>query len=101
MRLKFARWLNSLGLNTRIILLGSIPLVLTALITTVAVHWATRRLVEDAIGNQMVMQARIVAHLVAIAEQRRPQGMTPEEINRHLKDLARFAKEHKNYDYEF
>ena len=65
------------------------------------VYSSTRRFVEDAIGDQMVMQARIVAHLVAIAEQKRPEGMTPEEINRHLKDLARFAKDQKNYDYEF
>ena len=71
------------------------------LITTFVVHWSTRRFVEDAIGDQMVMQARIVAHLVAIAEQKGRTGMTPEEINRHLKEIARFAKEHKNYDYEF
>jgi PAS domain S-box-containing protein len=75
--------------------------VAAAAITTVVVHWSTRRFVEDAIGDQMVMQARIVAHLVAIAEQKRPEGMTPEEINRHLKEVARFAKQNKNYDYEF
>src|SRR5262245_44110408 len=101
MRLKAAGWLSAVGLNTRILLLVGLPLVVTAVITTFVVYSSTRRFVEEAIGDQMVMQARIVAHLVAIAEQRRPQGMTPEEINRHLKELARFAKEQKNYDYEF
>src|SRR3954453_8143731 len=101
MRLKAGRWLGTLGLNTRILLLVGTPLVVTATITTFVVHASTRRFVEDAIGDQMVMQARMVAHLVAIAEQERPAGMTTEEINRHLKDLARFAKENKNYDYEF
>ena len=101
MRLKAGRWLSGLGLNARILLLGGLPLVATAVITTFVVHWSTRRFVEDAIGDQMVMQARIVAHLVAIAEQERPTGMTPEAINRHLKEIAHFAKEQKNYDYEF
>jgi PAS domain S-box-containing protein len=88
-------------LNTRILLLVGLPLVATAAITTFVVHWSTRRFVEDAIGDQMVVQARIVAHLVAIAEQKRPAGMTPEEINQHLKEIARFAKNNKNYHYEF
>jgi two-component system, sensor histidine kinase and response regulator len=101
MRLKAGRWLSALGLNTRILLLTGLPLVATAVITSFVVHWSTRRFVEDAVGDQMVMEARIVAHLVAIAEQKRPEGMTPEEINRHLKQIARFAKEHKRYDYEF
>src|SRR5262249_53110174 len=51
--------------------------------------------------DQMVMEARIVAHLVAVAEQKRPEGMRPEEIDRHLKEIARFAKTNKKYDYEF
>lgn len=101
MRLEAGRWLRGLGLNTRILLLSGLPLVATAVITTILVHWSTRRFVEDAIGDQMVMQARIVAHLVAIAEQERPAGMTAEAINRHLKDIARFAKDQKGYDYEF
>jgi PAS domain S-box-containing protein len=101
MRLKLERWLSGLGLNTRILLLTGIPLVATAVITSFVVHWSTRRFVEDAVGDQMVMEARIVAHLVAIAEQKRPQGMMPEEINQHLKAIARFAKENKKYDYEF
>jgi PAS domain-containing protein len=90
-----------LGLNTRILLLAGLPLVATAAITTFVVPWSTRRFVENAIGDQMVMEARIVAHLVAIAEQKRPQGMTPAEVNGHLKKIARFAKENKGYDYEF
>jgi two-component system sensor histidine kinase/response regulator len=49
----------------------------------------------------MVMEARIVAHLVAIAEHKRPEGMTPAEINEQLKEVTRFAKENKKYDYEF
>src|SRR6516162_5420944 len=101
MHLKAGRWFSRPGLNTRILLLAGLPLVMTALITTIVVHLSARRFVEDEIGDQMIMQARIVAHLVAIAEQKRPEGMTPEEINRHLKEIARFAKENKKYDYEF
>ena len=54
-------------------------------VTTFVIKWTTRRLVEDAIGDQMVMQARIAAHLVAVAEQRPGGGLSPAEINRHLK----------------
>jgi two-component system sensor histidine kinase/response regulator len=96
------RWvLGALGLNTRILLLIGLPVVATAAITAFVVHWSTRRFVEEAVGDQMVMEARIVSHLVAIGEQKRPDGMSPEEINRHLKEIARFAKAHKKYDYEF
>src|SRR5437764_12228812 len=101
MRLQAGRWLSALGLNTRILLMTGLPLVATAALTTFVVHWSTRRFVEDAVGDQMVMQARIVAHLVAIAKEKRPAGLTPEQINRHLKEIARFAKKNKNYDYEF
>jgi PAS domain S-box-containing protein len=94
-------WVRSLGLNARILMICGLPLVATALITTLVVHWSTRRLVEDAIGEQMVMQARIVSHLVSIAEQQGATGMSPEAISRHFKDITRFAKEHGNYDYEF
>ena len=80
MPLKAVRWFNRLGLNTRILLLAGLPLAATAAITTFVVHWSTQRFVENAIGDQMVMEARIVAHLVAIAEQQRPEGMTPAEI---------------------
>jgi PAS domain S-box-containing protein len=92
---------GAVGLNTRILLLIGLPIVATAAITAFVVHWSTRRFVEEAVGDQMVMEARIVSHLVAIAEQKKPEGMSPEEINRLLKEIARFAKEHKKYDYEF
>lgn len=98
---KAVRWFSRLGLNTRILLLAGLPLMATAAITTFVVHGSTQRFVENAIGDQMVMEARIVAHLVAIAEQKRPEGMTPTEVNGHLKEIARFAKEKKKYDYEF
>jgi len=92
---------NRLGLNTRILLLAGLPLVAAAAVTVAVVYWSTRRFVEDAIGDQMVVQARIVAHLVAIGEEQRAGGMPPEAINQHLKAVARFAKERENYDYEF
>ena len=69
--------------------------VVTAVITTFVVHWTTRRFVEDAIGDQMVMQARIVAHLVAIAEQQATGGddargdQPPPEGDRPLREGAR------------
>ncbi|HEV8071482.1 MAG TPA: response regulator [Planctomycetaceae bacterium] len=93
--------LPALGLNTRILILVGLLLVATVVITTLVIKWTTRRFVEDAIGDQMVMQARIAAHLVAIAEQKRNQGMTPEEINQHLREIVNFAKEQRNFDYEF
>src|SRR5512145_2668599 len=40
---------------------------------------------ENAIGDQMVVEATIAAHLVAIAEQ---AGLTPDQINAHLKALT-------------
>jgi sensor histidine kinase regulating citrate/malate metabolism len=95
------RRLSALGLNARILMLCGLPLVVTAVITTLVVHRSTRHFVEDAIGDQMVMQARIVAHLVAIAEQAKVTGVTPEVINNHFKQITGFAKEHGNYDYEF
>jgi PAS domain S-box-containing protein len=101
MRLQPKRWLAALPLHMRIVLLMGLPVVVTAVITTLVVRWTTRRFVEDAVGDQMVVQARIMAELVAIAEQKHPVSMTPAEINRRLQDIVRFAKEHKNFDYEF
>jgi PAS domain S-box-containing protein len=101
MRISPRRWLPSLSLNTRIALLVGLLVVATVVITTLVVKWTTRRFVEDAIGDQMIVQARIVAHLVAIAEQKRPAGMTPAEINRELKAIASFARQQRNFDYEF
>jgi PAS domain S-box-containing protein len=101
MRPDARRRLGTLGLNTRILLLVGLPVVATAAITAYVVHRSTHQFVEDAVGDQMVMEARIVAHLVAVGEQKRPDGMRPEEIDRHLKEIAGFAKAHKKYDYEF
>lgn len=42
-------------------------------------------LVEQAIGEQMIVQATIAAHLVAVAE---AAGLSTEEINLHLKQIA-------------
>jgi GAF domain-containing protein len=42
--------------------------------------------VEDVVGDQMVVEARIAAHLVAVAEGR--AGMSPEEINAILRDIT-------------
>ena len=70
-------------------------------VTTFVIKWTTRRLVEDAIGDQMVMQAQIAAHLVAVAERRPGGGLSPAEINRHFEDIVRFAKEQRGFDYEF
>jgi PAS domain S-box-containing protein len=98
---KAGRWLTSLGLNTRILLLVGLLLVATVVISTLVVRWSTRQLVEDAIGDQMIVQARIVAHLVAIAEQKREKGMTPAEINRHLREIVGFVKTQRDFDYEF
>jgi len=93
--------LAPLRLNTRILLLVGLPVLVTVVLTTVMVHWSTNRFVEDAVGDQMMVQARIVASLVAVAEQARDKGMTPEEINQYLTDIAHFAKEQKGYYYEF
>src|SRR5215471_12030510 len=89
------------GLNARILAICGLPLVLTSIVTALVVHSSTRRFVEDAIGEQMVMQARIVSHLVAVAEEKRTGGLSPEAINAHFREIKRFAKEHGNFDYEF
>jgi two-component system sensor histidine kinase/response regulator len=93
--------LSGWGLNARILAICGVPLVLTSLITALVVHWSARRFVEDAIGEQMVMQARIVSHLVAIAEEDRTGALSPAAITAHFKQIKRFAKEHGNFDYEF
>ncbi len=101
MRIKPATWFAALRLNTRILLLVGLLVAATVVVTTLAIKWTTRRLVEDAIGDQMVMQARIVAELVAVAERKGEAGLTPAEINHHLREVVRFAKERRNFDYEF
>ncbi len=40
---------------------------------------------ENAIGDQMVVEATIAAHLVAVAEQ---AGLSPDQINAHLKAIT-------------
>jgi PAS domain S-box-containing protein len=75
--------------------------VVTMIVTALAVRLTTRRFVEQAIGDQMVVQARIAAHLVSIAEEKRDRPMTPAEINGHLQEIARFAKAQRGFDYEF
>src|SRR5260370_31055667 len=97
MRLNPLHWLNGLRLNTRIWIIVGLLGVVTVILTTLVLNWATHRFVEDAVGDQMVVQARIAAHLLAIAEEK---AMTPEEINAHLKEVARFAKKERNFDYE-
>jgi two-component system, sensor histidine kinase and response regulator len=101
MHLNARRWLRDLPLNARILLLVGLLVVVTVAITTFVVRWTTRHLVEEAIGDQMMLQARIAAHLVAIAEQKRERGMLPTEINRYLQDIVRFAREQRNFEYEF
>jgi PAS domain S-box-containing protein len=71
------------------------------IVTALAVRLTTRRFVEQAIGDQMVVQARIAAHLVSIAEEQRDRPLTPQEINGHLQEIARFAKARRGFDYEF
>ncbi|HET6326501.1 MAG TPA: response regulator [Planctomycetaceae bacterium] len=93
--------LPSLGLNTRILILVGTLLVATVVITTLVIKATTRKFVEEAIGDQMIVQARIAAHLVAIAEQKRDKAMTPAEINQQLQEIVQFAKQHRNFDYEF
>ena len=71
----------------RLVLLLAVPLAATVVITTLVVHQSTRQFVEAEIGEQMVMQARIASHLVAIAEQQNTNGLSREAINRHFKDI--------------
>jgi serine phosphatase RsbU (regulator of sigma subunit) len=44
-----------------------------------------RNLAEDAVGEQMIVEATILAHLVAIGEE---QGLTAEAINAHLRAIT-------------
>jgi PAS domain S-box-containing protein len=92
-------WFASIDLNRRILLLVALLAIGTIATTTVMVRHTTRSIVEEAIGDQMIVQARITAHLVAIAEQN--GGMKPAEINGHLAEIADFAKRQRGYDYEF
>jgi PAS domain S-box-containing protein len=88
-------------LNTRILLMVGLIVVTTAAVATFLIKWTTRRLVEDAIGDQMVMQATIAGHLVSVAERKTNSPLTAAEINKELKDIVRFAREQRSFDYEF
>lgn len=101
-------------LQTRTLLIVTLLIVFAVLATTVVLTWAVRgsilaqteadgiviarllarsagfayqvpRDVEEEIGEQMIVQATIAAHLVAVAEQ---AGLTPDEINAHLRDIT-------------
>src|SRR5262245_42888381 len=92
---------TALRLNTRILFLVGLLVAFTVASSTFMITWTTRRLLEDAIGDQMVVQARIVAELVAIAEQQQQAPLSPQDINLHLRKVVQFAKEHEGFDYEF
>jgi len=53
---------------------------------TAAFTWRIPNEFEKALGEQMVVEAKLAAHLVAIAESR--ANMNPDEINAVLKDIA-------------
>ena len=89
---------SSWSLNARILVLVGLLVAVTVAITTLVVKWASRSLVEKAIGDQMIVQARIAAHLVAVDEK---AGMSPAQIGEQLKQIASFAKEQRGFDYEF
>jgi HAMP domain-containing protein len=101
-------------LQTRTLLLVTFLLVVAVIATASVITWTTRqsllaqteadgvviaqllarsarfadqvpRSVEDALGEQMVVEATIAAHLVAIAE---AAGLTPDEINAHLWEIT-------------
>ena len=101
MRNLLRSWRRSISLNTRIATLVGFLVLVTMIVTALAVRLTTRRFVEQAIGDQMVVQARIAAHLVSIAEEQRDRPLTPQEINGHLQEIARFAKARRGFDYEF
>lgn len=100
-------------LQTRTLLMVTFLLIVTVLATATVLTWTARKSlltqteaegiliaqllgrsagfalhvaddVEAAIGEQMIVEATIAAHLVAIAE---AAGLAPEEINAHLRDI--------------
>lgn len=103
-----------LGLQTRILLMITGLLAFAVFATAALLAWNTRRAildqtaadgiqlaqllarsaefadqiadeVEDAVGEQMIVQATIAAHLIAIAEQ---AGRTPAQINNTLQQIT-------------
>lgn len=109
--------MSRLGLRFRIMILVDLVLLLTIVLTVAAMTFQVNRglreqlereahttvhllsqsigsalylldQVEVALGEQMVVQGRIVAYLIAVAEQ---AGMTPDEINAILRDVAEYS----------
>lgn len=103
-----------MSLRDRILMMVSVLVVLLVVAMTVTMNWTARqslllqadadvkviasllarsatfaeqlpRDVDAAIGEQMVVEATIAAHLVAIAEQ---AGLPPEQINAHLRQIT-------------
>jgi HAMP domain-containing protein len=103
-----------LSLRTRTILLTTVLLLVTVITLTGALTWTARSSllakteedglllatllarsaeyagripgeVEGAIGEQMIVEASIAAHMVAIAEE---AGLSPDEINARLRDIT-------------
>lgn len=101
-------------LQTRTLLMVTFLLIVTVLATATVLTWTARNSllaqteaegvliaqllgrsagfalhvtndVEAAIGEQMIVEATIAAHLVAIAE---AAGLGPQEINAHLRDIT-------------
>lgn len=101
-------------LRDRILMMVSVLVILLVIAMTLTMNWTARqsllrqaeadvkviasllarsatfaeqlpRDVDAAIGDQMVVEATIAAHLVAIAEQ---AGLSPEEINQHLQQIT-------------
>jgi serine phosphatase RsbU (regulator of sigma subunit) len=65
--------------------------ILIASLLARSAHFAgdARVAAEQSVGEQMVVEATILAHLVAIAEAR---GMSPDEINARLRAIARDSR---------
>jgi len=101
-------------LRDRILLMVTTLLVLAVLATALTLTWTARQAllsqmeadgkvitqllarsaafavqvpsdVEQAVGEQMIVEATIAAHMIAIAE---AAGLTPEQINEHLRQIT-------------
>ena len=74
-------------------------LLLTAMLLTVAVFaWRAQQSVEALIGDQMVVQAEITAHLVSIAER---SGLSQDRVHDELVEITRFIEEQRGLQIEF
>jgi hypothetical protein len=68
--------------------------------------YSIRKALEDEIGSQMAVQAEIAAHLVKVANLKKPNGMTDNEINTELQDIVFSVKRRgelrkRDLEYEF